>query len=286
MTLGVRRDPRLRWGPLRGDKIVRLVYLDEAGIFNPKDEPFLVIAGIAVNADRQFKEVESYLDGLLHKHVSEPDGIVFHAMELWHGTKQFHRDHWPLEKRLEILDDLAQIPRKLGLPIFYGSTNRLEIRSTMPQLIGAPIRQDVLEHAVHAHSFLHFIAQLETFMRANYPNEVAMLIAEDRPEVRNTVKFTHGVFRGRGLKQHQASFEAIKNKLLGQLMPLERIVETVHFVQKRESSLLQIADLCAFAIKRNMQKAQRWERLYIPLHEQVIFNPDVVQGVGERRQSS
>jgi len=103
-----------------------------------------VIAGIAVNADRQFKEVESYLDGLLHKHVSEPDGIVFHAMELWHGTKQFHRDHWPLEKRLEILDDLAQIPRKLGLPIFYGSTNRLEIRSTMPQLIGAPIRQDVL----------------------------------------------------------------------------------------------------------------------------------------------
>jgi hypothetical protein len=52
MTLGVRRDPSLRWGPLRGDKIVRLVYLDEAGISNPKDEPFLVIAGIAVNADR------------------------------------------------------------------------------------------------------------------------------------------------------------------------------------------------------------------------------------------
>jgi hypothetical protein len=264
---------------------VRLVYLDEAGTSNPKDEPFLVIAGIAVNADRQFKEVESSLDGLLHKHVAEPDGIVFHAMELWHGTKQFHRDRWPLEKRLEILDDLAQIPRKLGLPIFYGSTNRLEIRSALPSLTGTPIRQDVLERAVHAHSFLHFIVQLETFMRANYPNEVAILIAEDRPEVRNTVKFTHGVFRGRGLKQAQAGFDAIKNKLLGQLMPLETIVETVHFVQKRESSLLQIADLCAFAIKRNMQKAQHWERLYIPLHEQVISRRDVAQGVAERRQS-
>jgi hypothetical protein len=278
--------PAFGGGPLRGDKIVRLVYLDEAGISNPRDEPFLVIVGIAVNADRQFKEVESYLDGLLHKHVPEPDGIVFHAMELWHGTKQFHRDHWPLEKRLEILDDLAQVPRKFGLPIFYGSTNRLEIRSALPLLSSAPIRQDVLERAVHAHSFLHFIAQLETFMRANYPDEVAMLIAEDRPEVRSAVKFTNGVFRGRGLKQDQASFEAIKNKLLSQLMPLERIVETVHFVQKRESSLLQIADLCAFAIKRNMQKAQRWERLYIPLHEQVIFRPDVAQGVVERRQSS
>ena len=101
----MRRDPRLRRSPLWGDKIVRLVYLDEVGTSNPRDEPFLVITGIAVNADRQFKEVESYLDGLLHKHVAEPDGIVFHAMELWHGTKQFHRDHWPLEKRLEILDD-------------------------------------------------------------------------------------------------------------------------------------------------------------------------------------
>jgi hypothetical protein len=180
-----------------------------------------VIAGIAVNADNQFKEVESYLDSLLHTHVSEPDGIVFHAMELWHGTKQFHRDHWPLEKRLEILDDLAHVPRKFGLPIFYGSTNRLEIRSTLPPLMGTPIRQNMLEGAVHAHSFLHFIAQLETFMRANYPNEVEMLIAEDRPEVRNTVKFTHGVFRGRGLKQDQSSFEAIKNKLLGELMPLD-----------------------------------------------------------------
>jgi Protein of unknown function (DUF3800) len=152
--------------------------------------------------------------------------------------------------------------------------------------MGTPIRQNMLEGAVHAHSFLYFIAQLETFMRANYPNEVEMLIAEDRPEVRNTVKFTHGVFRGRGLKQDQSSFEAIKNKLLGELMPLERIVETVHFVQKRESSLLQVADLCAFAIKRNMQKAQRWEKLYTPLHEQVIFRHDVAQGVAERRQPS
>ena len=80
------------------DKIVRLVYLDEAGTSNPKEEPFLVVAGVAVNADRQFKEVEACLDSVLRKHVSEPDGIVFHTMELWHGTKQFHRDHFPLEK--------------------------------------------------------------------------------------------------------------------------------------------------------------------------------------------
>ena len=46
-------------GPLRGDKIVRLVYLDEAGISNPAHEPWLVVAGIVINADKQFKLIES-----------------------------------------------------------------------------------------------------------------------------------------------------------------------------------------------------------------------------------
>ena len=33
---------------------MRLVYLDEAGISNPVQEPFLVVAGIVVNADQDW----------------------------------------------------------------------------------------------------------------------------------------------------------------------------------------------------------------------------------------
>jgi hypothetical protein len=69
-------------------------------------------------------------------------------------------------------------------------------------------------------------------------------------------------------------------------MPLERIVETVHFVHKTESSLLQIADICAFAIKRYLMKASHHERLYEPLREQIIFRPGVVEALGVAAQSS
>jgi hypothetical protein len=88
---------------------VRLIYLDEAGISNPAEEPLLVVAGVMINADLQFKQIEAHLDELLSKHVPEDqrETTVFHAMELFHGTKQFHRDRWPLQKRLEILDELG-----------------------------------------------------------------------------------------------------------------------------------------------------------------------------------
>src|SRR5262249_3959441 len=101
-------------GALRDDSIVRLAYLDEAGISNLSQEPLLVVAGIAVNADGQFKAIEAHLDGLVRKHVPEErrDGLVFHAMEIFHGTKQFKREDWSFEKRLEILDDLASIPKQ------------------------------------------------------------------------------------------------------------------------------------------------------------------------------
>jgi len=48
-------------GPLYGSKIVRVAYLDEAGISKPAEEPYCVVAGILVNADEQWKAVERHL---------------------------------------------------------------------------------------------------------------------------------------------------------------------------------------------------------------------------------
>ena len=92
---------------------MRLIYVDEAGISSITQEPFLVVAGVIVDADKQFKSVQAYLDELVEKHIPKDrrDGFAFHAMELFHGTKRFNREFWSFEKRLEILDDLAAIPK-------------------------------------------------------------------------------------------------------------------------------------------------------------------------------
>jgi hypothetical protein len=39
--------------PLQGDKIVRLVYMDEAGISKATQEPFVVVAGVIIDASSQ-----------------------------------------------------------------------------------------------------------------------------------------------------------------------------------------------------------------------------------------
>jgi hypothetical protein len=267
------------WGhPLRGSKIVRLVYLDEAGISNPKQEPFLVVAGVVVNADSQFKAIELHIDHLIQKHIplDKQHGCVFHAMELFHGTKRFRRDVWPFEKRLEILDDLAAIPRKFDLPICFGVTDRIEI----PSLLMGPTTPKLLELIVHAHSFFKFVCQVEIVMRATAGEEVAMLIAEDREIMRKMLKLAHSLFRGRLPKEYQIDLERFKQDALTRiLMPLERIVETVHFAQKAESSLLQVADICAFAIKRDFMKASHSDRLYAPLRENILFRSEVVEAL-------
>lgn len=51
-------------GELRGERIVQLVYLDEAGISNRTHEPYLVVAGVIVNADKKWKELEQHLYAL------------------------------------------------------------------------------------------------------------------------------------------------------------------------------------------------------------------------------
>jgi len=275
--------------PLRGNRIVRLVYLDEAGISNPKQEPFLVVAGVTVQADTQFKEIEKYLDELADKHVPnrKKGEFAFHAMELFHGTKNFDRQIWAFEKRLEILDDLASIPKKFDLPICWGVTDRIQA----PEAISVPVEPQLLEQIVHSHAFFKFVTQIEVVMRASAQSEVAMLIAEDRPIMRKMLKMSHAMFRGRApikfqdvMKEIFADEEDPLSRVYNKIFPLDRIVETVHFAEKTESSLLQVADICAFAIKRHIMKASHADRLYEPLKDQIVFTPSVVEALASTVQ--
>lgn len=119
-------------------------------------------------------------------------------------------------------------------------------------------------------------------MRALASDEVAMLIAEDRPIMRKMLKFAHAILRGRAPPEFQGllSETLVADPILSKLvLPLERIVETVHFAEKGESSLLQIADLCAFTIKRNMMKASHHELLYGAIEQQITFTPKIVEAL-------
>lgn len=244
---------------------MRLTYFDDAGLFNAQQEPFIVIGGIIVNGDEQLIPLENAIDALVRKHIPEKDwnGFVFHATELWSGGRYFARDAWPLEKRLEILGDLAAIPGQLETPVSLGYQDR----EVALRLLGAERRGlRETELSLYLDCYARFCETVEHFMREVADDEVTLLIGEDNDAIRSMVKAAHQSFR-------DAKWVDSTNPLLT-YFPFEKIREGVHFSPKPESKALQIADVCTFVIKRRLMNDPHVTAFYDLLKPWMIVHPE------------
>ena len=120
---------------LEGERLMRLAFMDEAGISKPEEEPFLVVAGVIVHGDHALNGVENQLERVMKRHIPAVhwDDFVFHATELFNGGgKVFKREkqdligppRWPLDRRLGIADEIMAIPQKFGLSLALGWVER------------------------------------------------------------------------------------------------------------------------------------------------------------------
>ena len=82
--------------PLAGDRLLRLIIVDEAGI--SRNENICVVAGVVVNADSAQRHLEQYLGMLRDLYIPEEDrnGFVFHCKDISAGNKYFADEaRWP-----------------------------------------------------------------------------------------------------------------------------------------------------------------------------------------------
>ena len=254
--------------PIMGNNLVRLAYIDEAGIGNPSQEPFLVVAAVLVHGDVQWQPLESYINGLIEHYIPEEkrEGFVFHALELFSGGRFFDRETWPKNKRWEILEAIIQIPAHFDLPVSFGFLER----ATFSDDALRQGHQDkrVIHVASHAMAFGHCEIGIERWMRSTAPNEVAMLIAEDTDLVKATLKEAHSFLRNP--KKVAASNFSVSPDL-----PLTKLIDTIHFASKQDSSPLQIADVCAYIIKRDLMGKTDSKHFYNLLAPQLIWKARV-----------
>ena len=250
--------------PLVGSRLVRLTYLDDAGLFNAKQEPFIVIGGVIIHGDTQIIPVEEYIAALVRKHIPKEDwpGFAFHAMDLWHGGPYFIRDKWPLPKRLEILTELAEIPQRFDLVLVAGFQER-DLMRYYPFKPGAT--EHTKELAAYNNAMARFCEKVEQFMREAAPDEITMLVAEDRDSIRLLLQNSHAMYRD------PEQVAAINPKLL--YFPFDRIRDTIHFAKKDESRHLQIADLCTFIFKRRLLKDEHVRPFYAAIKPQLMTLP-------------
>ena len=110
-------------GALMGSNFGRFVYLDEAGVSNQRQEPWLVVGGLLVHADTQLNKLYKELEAVTARHIPEEyrEDLVMHASDIYGGNGKVFDEkrnpYWTYGRRMALLNDLAKIPNKTNILI-------------------------------------------------------------------------------------------------------------------------------------------------------------------------
>lgn len=231
-------------GPLRGDNVTKFVHMDEAGI--SQSEPICAQAAVIVDADKQWKKVEARLAELLTELVplEHRFGFVFHAKDIFHGTdKYFSRERFPNpEDRAKIVSRVASIAKEFRLPVVVGYL----VKSDHPWMVALGETSRGVSAEYQSWAFKMCAMGVEKWMRDKaLEDEVAMLIVENNNQSKAAIS---GFFKLDSFAGKMGEIPQFRK-----LLRFQRIVEMPSFQEKSDSSLLQIADACAFAFTRFMK---------------------------------
>lgn len=252
--------------------IVRHFYCDEAGMSDPAVEPYMVVAGIMLHVDNEYSDLQKYLLDMADDLVGpdRPANFVFHAKELWFGGKFFSREKWPLEKRLEILGRLADIPGKFRFPIIYACIERIKYPPKAP-LEGSAARsfreaQAEANKKCHTICFLSCLTLVERWMEHAHKDEKVFVVTEMHERHKNNLLTITQIMSEPRVRP------IIENDPNISWSPLTHIVDDPLFVNKSGSSPIHVADVCASILARSLNDKSHTT----PLLEKIL--PNLVTG--------
>jgi len=227
---------------LEGDRLVRFIYADESGI--SLKEPAAVVVGVIIHADSQWKAAQTQILSLIEEFVpaNQRSGFYFHAKDLYHGTGKIFKTY-PRERAIEALKRLVAIPRTLKLPVAVGYVNKKAQEIPIPNV--KP--RDAIK-IYHAFAFSLCAVAAERYMAENTRGEIAQFVAENNTDSSDAIKKMHKYLRGKLPAGRLFDFYGKKTR---SYLPLTRIVDCVHFADKDDAILLQVADACAFVLRRH-----------------------------------
>lgn len=237
------------------DEIKHLMFFDEAGT----GSDVVVISGLIIDNCLQLCIARFLIGHLIVSSVPEKyqKGFVFHAKNLM-DSKVW--TDWALTDRVEVLFHLMRIPRILNFPIIMGAV-RKNMASDSP---GAEISKDDLAWLV---SFNYALSKADQNIR-NRPGgfSKAILIHEAIPQMheRYTVSLKQAKLQSFKFLSDQVDWteeEKRKGIFTQNLeMSIEGIENEILFHDKKEGTLLQLADVCAFGFRRYLEGLSNGEK--------------------------
>lgn len=232
------------------NRIVRLVYFDEAGTASEAQEPILVVAAVLIDADKQWLRIEDHIAQIVQNLIPETDRESFH----FHATKLFSersKGGWT------VLEAYLNIFVRYELPIAWGGVRRSLIKQQMSPTI-KPAKLLELQQGV---AFLMCATMVEGWFTQHACDEVGMCIGE---------RATTGT-----QENLKTVFRHVRKEQLHALLPTTRfrhLIDAVSFRGRHESMGVQLADACNFFIKRHEMGKTDSEHFYKMLQPWIIPN--------------
>jgi hypothetical protein len=236
-------------GDLPLGPIVRHAYLDEAGISENGEEPVVVVAAALTDPDRHWHEIANYYDTLADgwlqgRYFAQTDGhFVFHAKDVWHGAGEWGRNRFSLQDRMAIFKQLAQAPDLLAIPICIGVVEKSQLPREFRNITDSKLRKSLYLGS----AFVMAMQSIDDWMERHCPGRVCMMTAEDTDSTKAAIRATVRNVQtdGQGYShEYQVEFRS------------RSIVDTPNFAPKNLSPIMQMADHCAFIVRRAFTDCQ------------------------------
>lgn len=234
--------PRPLWGnqPLKGNRWVKYIYTDEAGV--SRMEPVAFVAAVIVDPDLQLRKLADEIKQAEIDMIpaSGRENFYFHGKDIYRKYKeQFGWDidycNQVVERWLKIVHDFELCPTIAWWPKEVGGNGKASAQDN---------------RVSHAMAFALAMSAADRLIGALYPDEIASVYAEDTPEMRGTLQTIFAKMRNGDVPDIQHISE------------ITNVMQGVSFLEKKDSIFLQLADAIAFSFNRIYNRRGGGDRLY------------------------
>jgi hypothetical protein len=243
--------------PQRRRRLVRIAYFDEAGTASETQEPYLVVAAVAIHGDTEWQPIEHHAHQIIQTLVPEElqARFCFHARELFSDDKKF-KGLLSAETRFALLRELLKIIADFKLPVSYAAVRRADIARAVPKT--TPKERTEWSNRT---AFISCAMGLQGWFNREHQDEVAICVADRNDPLEASLKLDYRAIRREPFPNHP-------------LVMLFNFVDAVHFASREESIGLQLADGAAFAIKRHLMGKEDTEEFYKIIEPHLCVYPD------------
>jgi hypothetical protein len=247
-------------------KIVRLIYFDEAGSSQDEiQEPIITVASVLLHGDLQTGPIEQEAEGIIADLVPGElrRNFEFHGKELFSGSDKLKG--WPRDERYAALRAFMELVSKHNLPVHAISIVKEGFWKSAARLEKDGLSRETHPYILHEAAFMNCAIAVEAWFRHNAQFERGFCVA-DETKARNTLKNNF-----RELRKDSTVFATLE--IGSDNGRLDHLIDTIYFGDSRESIFLQLADCCAYFIKRTVMGRADAEPFYKIIEQQVAPKP-------------